>query len=519
MKKCLSSLLLILCIIATSAIAVDGGSYIPTFPTSQGLTGFLTSGAAMDFLNTLTVKESQLGAKGDPIFVEYTAPGINALSGLNFTAFEADSNGILYNQYATGNVLSLATSGTTNIYGGEIGAVANVTGGERIPLEFQVYQQSDRVNPVHPTFADLGNGQYEPEIIKGELIIKDGKIYISIDGELPKDALVGLTKLGDRNLKAWDQALMFITGKGPDGFNVDGFVHELDPNGNSDDPDDPDDPEDDINKSIDEGYRYTVRAVSTTPYVDMNPNPSANISSSQYDVSRGIPTSENLKYSLSTKDALHQITTRRYDVDAGVRNIQIRVTADYPVYTYGRKRNGEIDYDNIIDTDIKTVTVTDTFSYSYRGQKEFHDVPVSNIYPVTSGMVSASKDGNVLSAYIPLSGASGPGAQELVVLTRLPQVEPIVRDFAGTFRSRAEAESYAYTKLREKKEEIVNEVQDCIWQVGTVNYSYKGLSVTTFSCSGTPQPGQTGGESINMIPSTYPNGTYKGSGLVSYRWF
>lgn len=81
--------------------------------------------------------------------------------------------------------------------------------------------------------------------------------------------------------------------------------------------------------SNDGGHVWSSIATSTTDYDDFNPDIVSSISSDIYNVQVAIPTSENLIWTITAKKSLYHIQTRTRTPSAGVRGIQIVVTASY----------------------------------------------------------------------------------------------------------------------------------------------------------------------------------------------
>ncbi len=371
---------------------------------------------------------------------------------------------------------------------------------------------------------DMGTGDFGGNI-KGEIVFTpDGHAYLQVQGDIPEGYMYAITSLIDPelgisiDLVEMRSAYMFLFGDGEKSLKD----IEEDPNFNPDkDPDEDPDPDKDPDKPVDQGddgHRYHSLGISTTPYEHLTPSTSASISSNQYNVAEGIPTSENLDYSLTADNALYEITTRKYQAKAGVKNITIILTATYP------QKHTHVYYDDEGErheyswTTIEKLSRTVTTNYSYEAALTLFDVPRSNIYPVQSGTVQATNNGNVLSASFTLAGSHVVGPQVIAVSSRNPSVSNIEYGHLGYFSSRSAARSAVFGSEGEGvKSRIQIAVHAALNYRGNTNYSYGGLRVTTMSNNGVkPTVGKASGSSTSMIPATYPNGTYVGSGSVVY---
>ena len=288
-----------------------------------------------------------------------------------------------------------------------------------------------------------------------------------------------------------------------------------------------------------DGYRYWNVEVTTNNYTHLTPSVSASISNDKYDVTKAIPTSENLTYSITADRALYDIATRTYKLTAGVKDITITLKASY-TYTYTTdepeyklNEKGEIEKDKdgkyivekwkkVEKTGTSTVSRTLDGKYDREITKYFYDVPKSNIYPVFSGVVSARKSDDTLnSGGLSLSGTATPGAQ---IFSAIKGKKPDVGDKTGkyyyslgTYSSKREAEkaieSVGETLAKQKIDTIIG---NAIGVVGAINYGYEGLNVTTESISGTPNVGKASNLTTKVIPSNYSNGTYDGTAVAFY---
>ena len=271
----------------------------------------------------------------------------------------------------------------------------------------------------------------------------------------------------------------------------------------------------------DDGHRYYSIVPTNTSYTDLDPAISSSISSEIYDVETAIPTSENLKYSITADNAIYDIETRKTELKAGVVNITLKVSASYP------QKHTEIKYNRKTGkrtrrswTTIETVerTITTTYSYEMPTITVF-DVPKSNIYPVASGSLQATNYNYVLSSgTISLTGSATKGPQVLGFVGNKPNVSNVESEHLGYFSSRSAAVAAIESNDGGNiKNRIKAAVHAAVGYYGNTNYSYYGLNVTTTSHNGVmPVVAKTSGSTTGMIPSTYPNGLYVGSGSVFY---
>lgn len=289
-----------------------------------------------------------------------------------------------------------------------------------------------------------------------------------------------------------------------------------------------------------DGKRYWRLETTTNNYTKLTPSVSASISNNKYDVTKAIPTSENLTYSITADKALYDITTREYKLTAGVKDITIVLKAFY-TYKYKEKEdiykkdeNGNIETDekgNKIVEGTKTVTKTRTGfvsrtleeKYSKEIVKYFYDVPKSNIYPVFSGVVSAKKaEQTLISGGLSLLGTETPGAQ---IFSAINGKNPDVGDDKGiyTYSLGKLFSSYddANNAIKERgeyeaKQAIDTEIENAIGVNGSINYGYEGLEVKTESISGSPDVGTSSNSTTKVIPYDYSNGTYEGAAVAFY---
>lgn len=345
-------------------------------------------------------------------------------------------------------------------------------------------------------------GTYLPE--KHNLKIKfsdDGTFSIKLPENFPDDYLYAITEIEDP-----------ITGEK---ININEYYRLFIALGNAGGGDIPEpDPEED------DGHRYYSIDSTTTSYVDLEPSLSASISSEKYDVTQGIPTSENVNYSITADNALYNITTRTRTIKAGVRDITIKLSAQYPQKYTEITYNESGDKIETTEIEMKTITKTVTKKFSYdMPELLLYDVPGSNIYPVLNGAIQAINEESVLSSgMIGLTGSQTKGTQTLTITADIPNVKDIEWGYLGTFSSKSEAQK-ALNKNdgTSVKNRIIAAVHSAVGYTGSVNYSYYGLNVTTTTHNGVkPVVARVSGGNTQMIPPTYPNGTYVAGGNVLY---
>lgn len=274
-------------------------------------------------------------------------------------------------------------------------------------------------------------------------------------------------------------------------------------------------------KTVDDGHRYYSINTSRTPYKDLNPEIISSISSTKYDAETAIPTSENLTYKITADNALYDIESRKIQLNAGVRNITIKVSASYTQKHTSIKYNKKTGKKTVRRwTSTETVTRTVTTSYSYALPTiTLYDVPKSNIYPVQSGSLQAENAGYVLSSgTIGLTGSSTRSPQTLGFSARKPSVSDVETQNLGHYSSYSAARSAVNgNDGGSVKRRIKAAVHAAVGYSGSTNYSYYGLHVTTKNDNGVkPVVAKTSGSSTHMIPSNYPNGLYTSSGSVLY---
>ncbi len=284
----------------------------------------------------------------------------------------------------------------------------------------------------------------------------------------------------------------------------------------------------------DDGHCFVYSNVSDPiPYSDMDPKASASISNPIYDVTTAIPTSENVTYNISAKQALYDIGVRKITLQAGVRNIKIVVKASWKrtethrgsIKTdkngnYIKDKNGNYVYNTSTTTKKGTETRIIDSAFTYEpAPRIYYDVPKSSIFPVQTGTVSATQGSNTLtSGPLSLTGTGTPGPQTLGWWAVKPGVSDTYTIDLGNKGSYPDDAKKAVNNYDGEiaKDEIRDIVDGSIGVTGSVNYYYEGLSVTTTNLSGSPNVDMASNSTTNMIPETYPNGTYNGSASVTY---
>lgn len=278
--------------------------------------------------------------------------------------------------------------------------------------------------------------------------------------------------------------------------------------------------DDDSKDEEDDGHRYYSVKNNETNYVDMEPSISASISSQQYDVTSGIPTSENLTYFINTDNALYNITTRATTVVTGVRDITIKLTVSYD------QKFSEVEYNESGEQIVKTwtekkyLTKTVTTDYAYELPKTIlYDVTSSNIYPVLNGVLVAQNGENMLSSgSMVFKGSNSISPQFLKVVVQNPQVNDVETGYLGHYSSRSVASDVLERNNGTSvKNRIKAAVHAALSYTGNVNYAYYGLNVTTTSHNGVkPVVAKASAATTKLIQSTSQNGVYSGNGTVLY---
>ena len=380
--------------------------------------------------------------------------------------------------------------------------------------------QKDIDSMKTPLFADISNSTVD---IKVE--IKDGKYILTVP-----DGLSGLYVLKKLEMTSSDGEKITLDLRA---FQYQYFnMCELDPSevstwqgkdGNGNDP------------NQDDGHRYSSLSITPQNYSHMSPSTSGSISNPSYDVSTAIPTSENLNFSATADDSLYDITQRTYDATAGVRNITIVHNAEYkvPCTHYVSKHSYDVESTGVNNVkrrvpcthyvskhsyDVESTSYTVTTNFSYEATRRYFDVPMSDIYPVSSATITGAPVDGV--ATIALTGGPTQSAKTIKVLVNKPNVEnTYYRKVGDLFDSyyAAQAAIKSGSEISVSESNIRGIVENSIGERGNFNYEYRGLSVNPTSSNGvTPEIKQTSGGTTKMIPSTRNNGLYETSGSVSY---
>lgn len=339
---------------------------------------------------------------------------------------------------------------------------------------------------------------------------EDGTFELKIPEDMPDNYMLSITAVEDP-----------ITGEKIDTLKLFRLFIALGDGSNSEGKDhDGDYPGDDNTPESDDGHRYYSVTSSTTNYTDLEPEISASIYSDKYDVLSGIPTSENLTYSLKADNALYNITTRATTVNAGVKGITIKLSATYP------QKHTKIEYNESGDEIETTWTTTETVSKTVSTDFSYdipamivYDVPTSNIYPVQTGALQAVNGEYTLSSGgLTLNGSAIKYSQLLNVTAQLPKVEDTESENIGHFKSyTAAVKALNNNDGTNVKNRIKTAVHAAVGYTGNVNYDYYGLKLTSTTNNNVkPTVEKVNSASTKLIPSTYANGTYKGSGNVLY---
>lgn len=354
-------------------------------------------------------------------------------------------------------------------------------------------------NIISSTYGTYLTQKYNMTINFGE----DGTFELLIPKDMPDDYMLSITAIEDPEtgekvdiLKAF--RLFIAMGDGGDGVG----------------------PGPDPKPEEDDEHRYYSISTTNTNYKDLEPAISASISSEKYDVSKGIPTSENLTYGLTADNALYDITTRTITLNAGVKDITINLSATYP------QKHTEITYNESGEkiektwTTIETVTRTVTKDYSYSIPTiTLYDVPVSNIYPVVTGSIQAANGEDVLSSGgLALTGSDISYSQMLNPIAKAPNVKDVEWGSLGRYNSYTAAVNALNNNDGSSVKNRINAaVHAAVGYTGNVNYEYYGLKVTsTTNNKVKPVVEKTSASTTKLIPSVYANGLYTGSGTVLY---
>lgn len=346
--------------------------------------------------------------------------------------------------------------------------------------------------------------EYPTKIVYNE----DGTATLLVPEGVPDNAIIAITKVRDKdgNWITINSIQRYFITLGDGSYSNDPSVLDALKNGD--------------NGSEDDGHRYYSIQKTDIPYEYMTPAISSRIFSNQYQVETSIPTSENLTWSITADNAIYDIGTRKAQMQAGVKNITIKLTASYTqkhsrVY---KNKKGKLVTERWETTEHVERTVTTDFSYA-SPTVTVYDVPRSNIYPVQSGVLQAKNGSFVLSSGgIGLAGSATKGPQLLGFIGKKPSVSDVETQDLGHYANYSDAMSALNgNDGGAVKGRIMAAVNASVGYTGSVNYAYYGLNVTTTSHNGVkPVVAKASGSATNMIPSTHANGLYVGSGSVSY---
>jgi len=442
-----------------------------------------------------------------------------------------NGNSMYTSDSVTGNDLHGTDPGKTIT--GEIGCTLKAENGEplnSLQVTAQLFVNTDKAGVVDAVTDSLGGeisdtyksllmsnkdilsstyGTYLEQEFNITINFQDGKFSMQIPENIPDNYILAITSMVDP-----------VTGEE---INITEYFRlflALGDASNSD-PGKAPTPPDDEEKEFDDGHRYYSITKVTTSYTDLDPAITSSITSEKYDAETAIPTSENLTYHITADNALYDIKTRTIKLNAGVRNITIRVTASYPQKHTEITYNKKTGYRRVRTwTSIESVSRTVTTNYSYSLPTiTIYDVPVSNIYPSLNGALQAENGEYLLtSGTIALTGSQLKAAQILGTYGKKPAVSDVETENLGYYSSRSAATSAVNGSSGSgAKNRIKAAVRAAVGYTGRTNYSYYGLNVTTKSHNGVkPVVGKTSGSTTKMIPSTYANGLYLSSGYVLY---
>lgn len=378
------------------------------------------------------------------------------------------------------------------------------------------YMDMENTNYLASIWGEYGVTEYELTI----KFHKDGTYEI----EIPKDFNDGLFAV----IGMVDP----VTGKTITLANVDRKFFEI---GDRDANQDTEKPTDDEETEIidDKIYRYYGTTTNTKNFQHLNGQASGDITNSKYNVSTAIPTSENLNFnSFNIDDTLFDITVRNRKAYAGVRDIQITTSASYyydcDCYKYDyvthKGVNGNeyksweiVGVEHPGERHIGTITYSDWDKFSFEASKYYFDVPKSNMFPVLEAIMGGAPTASEVK--ISLKGGPSVGAQTLNVYAKLPAVSKVENAYTGVFETRTDAADISVH--RALYEQAKSRIQTACWAAigckGSVNYSYRGLNVTTNSSNNVmPSVVKTSGTKTEMIPSNKLNGNYSTYGVVNY---
>lgn len=474
-------------------------------------------------LSEATIKVSSTGIKAEGNYKNaLTAHSDIFLDGLNIYTVDSATNNDFNGVKPGGSVT------------GELGCIFVDSNGDRVEslqVNVQIFKNTNKAGIVdgmaeflegivdretitdyvysQPDLVSSKYGEYKEQKYECELFFnKDGTFTFKLSDEIPDNYLIAITEIENpetgemQNITDYFRLFLALG----DGSNSNpGTSGEEAPAPETND---------------DDGHRYYNKTVDTILYKDMDPACAGSISSNIYDVSAGIPTSENLNYYITADNALYDIMTRKITLETGVKDITIKVYATY------KQKHTSFSYNESGEKIEKSWYTTEkvekviTKDYDYSDKLTLYDVPISSIYPVTNGSIQATNTTSTLnSGSITLTGSLTPNGQTLSVTIGKPNVNDVVEYNLGHFSSKSSAKKAVNNSDGyDAKSDINAAVKAARSFLGNINYSYYGLNVTTTTHNNTkPVVAKTTGSSLDkMIPSTYPNGTYISRGSVLY---
>lgn len=509
-------------------VKAAGSEDVPEIQITVNCTGIKTTesnGNVSSRENALT-RISDLFIRGDNLWTTDSVstnnfngakPGETLTGEAGFIPVDSNGNKITSMDVTVQAFTNVDKEGVAN---GIYSAVPNVTENTKKLVEQMILLSDDVIGAVDGNYDDK---QYTCTITFNA----DGTFSYHLSEELPDNAILAITQIQDPVTKEMVDLIelnrLFIaTGNGGDTSTDDGKDNDdnnNDDNNNGDNNNDNNGNDPETPNSYDDGHRYYSIEQEIIRYTDLKPESSASISSNSYNVSQGIPTSENLNYSLTTDNALYDIVTRKTTLKTGVKNITLRLSATYTQEYKNTYYNESGDLIEEVTKKDETIYRTVTTDYDYESILTLYDVPMSSIYPVLNGSVFADNNGNILSSgTLSLQGSLTPGGQVLTFSIGVPDVKDTVTINLGHFGSKSKARTALNANNASNVKSKVNgKVIAARNYLGNVNYAYYGLNVTSTSHNyTTPVVAKTSNSSTNLIPSTYPNGLYKGSGSVVY---
>ena len=391
--------------------------------------------------------------------------------------------------------------------------VESITDGK---AHYGVYEMGIEGNEAYMNF-EPGDSAEAFVIIMGITDDPNGRITLK---DICSDALAGLTLFDILNMP-WEDLMKIIQDKA----NTDSGLNDLGAsigNGNKTDKD--------------EGYgkAYYKPSYSYIPFTDRTPTASASIwnTGNYYDVTKAIPTSEELSAHAQAKAALYTIIVRSQNWKCGYSDVSIAGNVDWSWDEEVEKTDTWWDESGERHTRKYTETVTHPgveketrtgLSYGPITFGDFYDVPTSIIDPLTGGSASAKhNEGNVVGSVGLGAGPGGPGPKTLELIKVFKKIDDCTTSSSVKGTNEADAKEKAKAELSrildEKKKELDDIINSCLVAPTPLSYSYGGLVVTQSSCNNhKPAVEDVKGDSgPTPIDSTYPNGTYKGEGSASW---